>query len=43
MSVREYGARVRRPVNARTSMPRVTRPGTFVERPTSRLSKVITK
>ena len=42
MSVMEYGARTWAPAEARTSIPRVTRPATLVERPTSRLSKRIT-
>jgi hypothetical protein len=38
----EYGARVRRPANASTSIRRVTRPWPREDRPTSRLSKRIT-
>ena len=38
MSLIEYGVRTGRPANARTSIDRVTRPPTFVERPVSRLS-----
>ena len=38
MSEMPYGVGTRRPLNARTSMVRVTRPLTLVERPVSRLS-----
>ena len=38
----EYGARVRRPAKASTSIRRVTRPCAREERPTSRLSNRIT-
>ena len=38
MSSREYGARTGSPVKARTSVPRVTLPGTRLDLPASRLS-----
>ena len=37
-----YGGLTQRPANARTSIERVTRPATLVERPVSRLSKRMT-